>query len=122
MFDFIRDLLIGEAHADPYVWAAVLLAHAMIGVFLMSTLGALVACWLRDGWAGVSVVASLYAAWEVLQFTKGAPAADCALDWSVVVLGAILALSLWQRRAMLGLASILALLATCLAGIRRRLP
>lgn len=122
MFDFIRDLLIGEAHADPYAWAAVLLAHAMIGVMLMSTLGALVAVWLRDGWAGVSVVASLYAAWEVLQVTAGAPASDCALDWSVVVLGAILALSLWQRRASLGLRAILALLIVCLAGIRRRVP
>lgn len=31
MFDFIRDLLTAEDHATPYVWAAVALAHAMIG-------------------------------------------------------------------------------------------
>lgn len=120
MSDFIRFLLIGEAQPDPYTWAAVLLAHAMIGIMLMSTIGALVACWLRDGWAGVSVVASLYACWEVLQLDAGALSSDCALDWSVVVLGAILALSLWQRRASLGIRAILALLIVCLAGIRRR--
>lgn len=122
MSDFIRFLLIGEAQPDPYVWAAVLLAHAMIGVLLMSSIGLLVAKWLRDGWAGVSVVASLYACWEILQLTSGAPADDCALDWAAVVLGAILALSLWQRRACLGLRAFLALVILCLAGIRRRVP
>ncbi|MGN7871057.1 hypothetical protein [Paracoccus sp. 22332] len=122
MSDFIRFLLIGEAQRDPYVWGAVLLAHAMIGVFLMATMGALVACWLRDGWAGVSVIASLYAAWEVLQLTNGAPAEDCALDWAVVVLGAVLTLFLWQRRAGGTVGAIASILAICAAGIGRRVP
>lgn len=120
MSDFIRNLLIGEAQPDPYVWAAVLLAHAMIGVFLMATIGALVSKWLRDDWAGVSVVASLYAAWEILQWSAGAPPYDCALDWAVVVLGAVLALTLWQRRAVGAVGAVVSILMICAAGLRRR--
>lgn len=119
---FVRDLLIGEAQPDPYVWAAVLWAHAMIGVVLMATVGALAARWLRDDWAGVAVVASVYAVWEVVQFTAGAPTSDCALDWSAVVIGAVLTLALWHRRAALSLSSIAALIGVCLAGVQRRGP
>ncbi|WP_282028121.1 hypothetical protein [Paracoccus marcusii] len=120
MSDFIRNLLIGEAQPDPYVWAAVLLAHAMIGVSLMATIGALFGVWLRDGWAGVSVVASLYAAWEILHGAAGAPAHHCALDWAVVVLGAVLALCLWERRAVGTVGAVVSIFAICFAGLRRR--
>lgn len=71
----IRSLLTPEAHRDPYVWAAVLMAHFAIGAIL----------WLLIGWW----VALAYAAFEGAQAVRARLLAwDSVLDWTGVMLGA----------------------------------
>ena len=71
----IRSLLTPEAHRDPYIWAAVLLAHFAIGAML----------WPLLGWW----VAPVYAAFEVAQAARVRLLAwDSVLDWCGVQLGA----------------------------------
>lgn len=121
MLDFLRDLLIGEAHQDPYVWSAVLLAHAMIGAALFIALGIVAAALMGDAWAGVILVVLTYWAFETLQILRGASFIDSLLDWSAVTLGAVAAMALWERRGRHAAASVGALAAILLAGILRRL-
>lgn len=75
----IRDLFIAEAQTDPYVWAAVLLAHFAIGVCLRS-LG-----------MKLAVIAALYIAFEIVQAAVGDTFLlwDSALDFVAVMLGAL---------------------------------
>lgn len=70
----IRDLLSAEAHRDPYVWAAVLLAHFAVGVMLWPVAG----IWAVSG----------YAAFEAMQAAASRRIWwDSVLDWCAVVLG-----------------------------------
>lgn len=70
----IRNLLSAEAHRDPYVWAAVLLAHFAIGCML----------WPWVGLAGVVI----YAAFEIIQASVSRRLWwDSVLDWCAVALG-----------------------------------
>lgn len=70
----IRDLLTPEAHRDPYVWAAVLLAHFTIGAAL----------WVVAGWWA----ALAYAGFELAQGGRSRLLAwDSLLDWCGVTLG-----------------------------------
>lgn len=79
----IRSLLTPDAHHDPYVWAAVLLAHFAIGAML----------WLLVGWW----VLPIYAAFEIVQAVRVRLMAwDSVLDWVGVILGAAF---VWQVAA-----------------------
>lgn len=72
----IRNLLTAEAHRDPYVWAAVLLAHFAIGSML----------WPLAGWWALAI----YAAFEALQAALSRRLWwDSVLDWCGVALGAV---------------------------------
>ena len=69
-----RNLLYADAHRDPYVWAAVLLAHFAIGAML----------WPMAGPLAVAV----YAAFELLQASLSRRLWwDSVLDWCGVALG-----------------------------------
>lgn len=75
------DLFIGEAHAEPYLWAAVALSHGFIG----SGVAWVLAAALRRRWA--VVLASLgYALWE----TQQGLLMDGILDWCAFTLGALM--------------------------------
>ncbi len=79
----IRSLLTPDAHRDPYVWAAVLMAHFAIGAIL----------WPLVGWW----VVFLYAAVELAQAVNARLLAwDAVLDWCGVMLGAAF---VWQIAA-----------------------
>ena len=81
----IRNLLTAEAHRDPYVWAAVLLAHFAIGAML----------WLMLGlWA-----AAVYATFELLQaYCCGSTLWwDSLLDWCGVALGVKFTAAAWNH-------------------------
>ena len=121
MLDFLRDLLIGEAHQDPYVWSAVMLAHAMIGAALFIAIGIVVAALMGDAWAGVILVVLTYWAFETLQILRGAPFVDSLLDWSAVALGAVAAMALWTRHGRHAALALAGLVAVLLAGVLRRL-
>ena len=72
----IRDLLTPEAHRDPYVWAAVLLAHAWIGGSAYPLAG----WWVIVAYAAFERVQALYARKSFVW--------DSVLDWCAVSLGA----------------------------------
>lgn len=120
MADFLRDLLIAEDHASPYVWAAVALAHAMIGVALMIFASILAAALFGDAAAGLIVVASGYAIWELVQIVRGGGVLDSGLDWLFVVLGAVAVSCVWHRRAAGAAVAIGALFMSVWAGVARR--
>ena len=63
MIDLIRSMFsTPEAQADAYTWAAVLLAHAMIGAMLTAILAALNG---DRGWRAAAIVSTLYGLiWE----------------------------------------------------------
>lgn len=120
MSDFFRDLLVGEAQQSPYVWAAVMWAHAMIGVCLAAVFGPLAVRYDRSFLTGFLIALGSYAGWEVLQISRGGPVLDGILDLSAVALGALIAMCLWERRAGSILRAIFAVILICLAGIKRR--
>lgn len=70
----IRNLLSAEAHRDPYVWSAVLLAHFAVGAMM---------------WPAAGVLAVVvYAAFEALQAAVSRRLWwDSILDWCGVALG-----------------------------------
>ncbi|HRM75757.1 MAG TPA: hypothetical protein PLI13_13790 [Paracoccus sp. (in: a-proteobacteria)] len=111
----IGELLIPEAQPDPYVWAAVLLAHAAIGAALYA---ALVGVTRRP----LMLVALIYAGWEVLQAAASGAllVLDSAVDLSAVMIGAVLALGLWHRRAGVTRLATLAAAIIAIIGYRRR--
>lgn len=80
-------ILTPEAHRDPYIWGAVLLAHVAIGCM----------GWLVVGWWIVPV----YIAWEVgtAALTRMRMYWDAALDWCAVALGACMAAGLYPKAA-----------------------
>lgn len=108
----IRDLLTAESQRDPYVWAAVLVAHAGIGVALWVITGSLVA-------AG-----GLYAGFELVQAVTSRRALwwDSLLDWSAVSLGAVLgwALEAGDRPIQIAVLVSIAVVAAVGAGARGR--
>lgn len=78
----LKDLLQADDHRDPYVWGAVFLAHAFIGV---------------AGWIGLGMgVVAAYIVFEFAQalFTGKADVADSAFDTLGVAGGALVAQSL----------------------------
>ena len=115
----IRELLTPEAQADAYVWAAVLLAHAGIGVALW------VLCMAYTGHMRGSAVLSalLYAVFELVQADISGSLLiwDSLLDWSAVTLGAVLAAGLWGGSLRPARAAVLALgiIAAAGAWVRR---
>ena len=121
MADFLRDLLIAEDHAAPYEWAAVALAHGMIGVFLMTCAATVAAAVFGDSIMGLVLVAVGYAVWETMQAASGGPLLDGLLDWLCVMLGASALAAAWERRPALGLAALLAMFGTILAGVSQRI-
>lgn len=81
----IRSILNPEAQSDPYVWSAVLLAHAAIGA----------AGWAALSWWSVAV----YLAFEVYQAltARRLYAWDTVLDGCGFTCGAVLACGLWTH-------------------------
>ena len=104
----MRDLLTPEAQRDPYVWSAVLIAHAGLGV----------AGWAMVGWWAVLV----YGAFEAAQ----ALAARRLLFWDSVLdacgfaCGALLAASIWAHDGWLSAAAIVACACIAFAGALAR--
>ncbi|ARJ70428.1 hypothetical protein [Paracoccus contaminans] len=121
MADFLRDLLTAEDHAAPYVWAAVALAHAMIGACLMTCAALLASLVLSDAVLGLALVAVGYSIWELLQAVAGGPPLDGLLDWLCVMLGAAMVAAVWERRVASGAASVIGLWAVVAAGVRQRI-
>lgn len=98
----IRSLLTPEAHRDPYVWAAVLMAHFAIGAIL----------WLLIGWW----VALVYAAFEGAQAASARLLAwDSVLDWCGVMLGAAFVWQVAQGDPWMAMAA--AVSALCIAAV-----
>lgn len=91
----IRSLLTPEAHRDPYVWAAVLMAHAWIGGEAYAIIG----------WWMVAA----YAVFELAQaaISKRPAWWDSVLDWCAVCLGTAGAScsSSWPAAAVLCIAA-----------------
>lgn len=120
------DLLTPEAQTGAYEWAAVLLAHATIGLgltaFAAAALEAVAGRALRHtGPAALAIVALAYGlAWEGLVQGYGAGLADAAVDTAAFAIGGALGLSAWMRRAGLVALSALSLAGIALAGIRGR--
>lgn len=103
----IRNLLTAEAHRDPYVWAAVLLAHFAIGCILWAALGL---------WA-----VAVYAAFELVQGVISQAAWwDSVLDWCAVALGVTFASFLWGRDAYLAAGCAMAALIIAACGYASR--
>lgn len=97
MIDLIRNMFsTPEAQADAYTWAAVLLAHAMIGAGLTALLTALIG----RAWRAAVMVSALYGLiWEGGQLRlSGGGVWDSALDWVAVSCGAILCAAIWLHR------------------------
>lgn len=110
-----RDLLTGEAHADPYIWLVVLIAHAGLGAGL----------WLlasgRGTWPGVMHASVIYALVEAVQALAGGLLIwDALLDWTAATLGALFAASLHAGRLRLARCIAAALALIGLTGIIRR--
>lgn len=120
MSDFLRSLLTAEAHSDPYVWAAVALAHAMIGASLMIFAGLLAAALMGDPVAGLVLVAAGYAVWEVMQTLGGGGVLDAGLDWLMVMLGASIVVTIWRRRLGEAAAAVALMFSIIFGGVLRR--
>lgn len=99
----LRNLLTAEAQRDPYVWAAVLLAHFALGTMLWLVLGL---------WA-----VATYAAFEALQACYSGAALwwDSVLDWCGVALGVAFAVFLWGHNG--GEAAACAVAILCIAAV-----
>lgn len=98
MIDLIRSMFsTPEAQADAYTWAAVLLAHAMIGAMLTAILAALNG---DRGWRAAAIVSTLYGLiWEGGQLLlSGSEIWDSVLDWVAVSCGATLCAAIWLHR------------------------
>ena len=98
MIDSIRSMFDApDAQADAYTWAAVLLAHAMIGAVLTAILTA-----LNSGraWWAATIVSTLYCLiWEGGQLLlSGSEIWDSVLDWVAVSCGAALCAAIWLHR------------------------
>lgn len=105
----MRDLLTPEAQRDPYVWTAVLLAHAGLGV----------AGWVLIGWSAVLV----YGAFEVAQALAARRALwwDSILDACGFAVGVVLVSAAWAHNTTLAFLAIvtIGIIAAAGAGARR---
>jgi len=143
----ILDLITPENQADAYTWAAVLLAHATVGLVLTAAV-AMVLDWLGEvhtgalAWGMVAAIVSRvldlirtvdagllafavvtvgYAlAWEGVVQGYGAGLGDAAVDTFAVAAGGALGVLAWQHRAPALMAAVLSLAAVLWAGVRVR--
>lgn len=119
------DLTTPVDHADPYLWAAVALAHLAIGMALTGALAALLSRLEpgvpRTGLHALGLVTALYlAGWEWAVQRFGAGLADALLDTAMIATGGVLGLLAWRRDGR-GLAAVILAAALVLArGIRSR--
>jgi len=119
------DLTTPVDHADAYTWAAVALAHAMIGLVAVAIVAALItraAPWIEGrGRLALVIVGGLYMlVWEIGVQGVGAGWADALTDAAFVAAGGAVGLLTWQRRGA-ALALVLAAAAAALwGGINRR--
>jgi hypothetical protein len=104
----IQDLLTPEAQSAPYLWAAVMVAHAGIGVALWVMLYRSA----RQPMANAFLAMIVYAAFEALQaiIANTFLLWDSLLDWSAFSLGTVLAASLWRRSITFARLAVLAIL------------
>ena len=122
----MMDLLTPTNHAGAYEWAAVLFAHATVGLGLVAIVAALLdwqlAPWVEGlgGLALVIVVVLYFLGWEgsIQQF--GAGLADATVDTFAVFIGGLLGVSAWGRRGVTVAAALAALLGVLWAGVRAR--
>ena len=120
MIDLIRSMFsTPEAQADAYTWAAVLLAHAMIGAMLTAILAALNG---DRGWRAAAIVSTLYGLiWEGGQLLlSGSEIWDSVLDWVAVSCGAALCAAIWLHRRCVAAAVAGALLLILSIGAGKR--
>jgi len=119
-------LTIPEAQAGAYEWAAVLLAHGLIGLALVAVVAAALE-WLTGdhiddlgllSWLAVVVCYAVI--WEGAVQAFGAGPMDAAVDTFAVACGGFLGLSAWMRRGVLMAVGIAAFSAVAFAGIWRR--
>lgn len=104
----MRDLLTPEAQQDPYIWAAVLVAHGGLGC----------AGWVVIGWWAVLV----YLAFEAVQALAAGRALwwDSVLDACGFALGAALLSAAWVQNTRLAVAAIFAIAIIAAAGAAAR--
>lgn len=121
----IRDLLTPENHRDPYVWAAVFLAHGAICQVLVVTLMFIVSPLV----AASSVSLAYLGSWEALQLRSAVrrgdgfktPVADGAVDAVGVALGCFTVAFAAMWLLWLALAAASSLLIVAATGYCRRL-
>ena len=120
------DLLTPTNHAGAYEWAAVLFAHATVGLGLVAIVAALLD-WYGGDWispagpmALVLVVIGYALAWEGIIQSFGAGYGDAAVDTFAVFMGGLLGVSAWGRRGVTVAASLAALAGVLWAGVRAR--
>lgn len=116
----MRDLLLSllnapDSHGDPYVWGAVFLAHAAIGLVAFACLA-----WIAGRRAGLAIALAAYAAWEARHAVIGGDVADSLTDLAAFGIGAMLAFAAWDRRGRLVAALLLALVLGLWRGVLRR--
>lgn len=90
-------ILTPEAHRDPYIWGAVLLAHFAIG-----DMG-----WQYIGWWIVPAYLVLWEGGNMI-LSKSRLYADSILDWDAVALGACVAAGLHAKAAVAAMLAVLA--------------
>ena len=97
------DLLTPTDHATAYEWAAVLLAHAALGLALVAAVAAVLEAlageWIDDlGGVSWAIVVLAYAvAWEGIIQRLGAGWIDAGADSLAVACGGAFGVFLWQR-------------------------
>lgn len=119
------DLLTPTDHADAYTWAAVLLAHSLLGAvawgffgWLLSKSEDLTMSWREASFYAVSI--AYFFGWEIGVQRVGAGWADAIIDTIAFSYGALMAWGLWAHRAKLVGLSVAVLAAVGLAGVWRR--
>lgn len=123
------DLITGTDHADPYVWSAALLAHAMLGLILTGALAALIDAIdtenmidNRGGLAAVIVVAVYALIWEGAVQHFGEGLSGSLVDTVAIAGGAAIGLMAWARQGARLAVAALAVAAIWAWGIRGRKP
>jgi ABC-type uncharacterized transport system permease subunit len=114
------------AHADAYVWAAVLLAHASIGLALTALVAAVIKALADDmidgegplAWALVVIAYAVI--WEGAVQALGAGVMDALVDTAAVALGGLLGLTAWLRKGGAMAVALAALGVMMFLGVRRR--
>ena len=129
MLDLIGSLglTVPDAHADPYTFFAVLLAHGSVGFWATAIVAVvlLVLAWLvrvlGAGKTALLIVVTVYAVgWEGLVQRYGAGLTDAAVDTIAVAMGGLAGLSAWLRRGALVALSLVVTAGVAVAGVWRR--